>query len=375
MSATQTSYESGRNLALDGVRGLAAFSVLFSHFSPQNSIWWAFQYGKIGVIVFFILSGYLIVSILLNGRNNIESGTPLREIWKGFYLRRALRIFPLYYGVIIFFCLIGYQNIIDNFWWHATFTSNLGSSLFSVNFDNLSHFWSICIEEQFYLVIPAVVLCLPKDKSFKILCTAFLASMAFKLYAAGIPNNSAFLARLPISNAEGISYGALIAYAAHSRTAKNILSFVTKWITPVAVVLFLAMSTYRFFVRVPAYETYMNIALMDLFIAISFGHIIAMLVKKPASGCLGKILSTRLLVYMGTVSYGTYIYHYALFPYYAKWFQMLSIERGTTAAVVFMFATSYFLATVSWFALEKPILSLKKYISAKKPHRLSPRTS
>lgn len=359
MSTATDTNNSGRNLALDGIRGLAAFSVLISHYFPQNKFWWILQWGKIGVVTFFILSGYLIVSILLNSRQKIEEGHSLKDIWTTFYIRRALRILPLYFGVVIAFCLLRHQNTIDTFWWHATFTSNIGSAIFKINFDNFSHFWSICIEEQFYLVIPAIVLCMERKKSFQALTWIFFLCMAFKIGYSISPLDKTPLARLPISNVEGIAFGALTAYSFHLRNAKIALDFIAKRITPIAILVFLAMSVYRFMVGVPAYTTFLNISIMDLVIALTFGPLVAKIAYHKESKAVTTILSSKPLVYLGTISFGTYVYHYAILIYIPAFLSFLSIQEFTITAFFAQSALALAIASLSWHFLEKQVLKLK----------------
>jgi peptidoglycan/LPS O-acetylase OafA/YrhL len=324
------------------------------------------QWGKIGVVTFFILSGYLIVSILLKTRNDIENGASLISAWGDFYKRRALRIFPIYYGLIFVLYIAGTRSTIDTFWWHITFTSNIGSSLFGIDYKYLAHLWSICIEEQFYLVVPIVILCNPINKSFKALCYAFLICMAIKLTLATTRPSDIFISRMAITNVEGISYGALIAYSFYHAPAYKILSFTLRWITPFAVAGMLAFSAYRFNVRTAAYNTFLYSGASDIFIAVSFGAIACAVISNKYPLFFNKFIGGPILVFMGTISYGTYLYHYALFPYYGSMLDYLSIDASGMTATAFKFLVAYAIASLSWFLFEKPILGLKKFIPSRR---------
>ena len=361
----------GRNPALDGIRGLAAFFVLISHYMPQNKFWWTMQWGKIGVVVFFILSGYLIVGILLSGRTKIEHGHAMKSIWTEFYQKRALRIFPLYFGVLLFFCLIGNSNTIQTFWWHATFTSNFGHALFKLDFDNFSHFWSICIEEQFYLVIPLLVLLFNKRKSFNILFGLFIACTIFKISYALTDLDQSVLARIPISNVEGISFGALIAYSFHSKEAESILKFIIRWLAPCACIIFMAMNIYRFIVGVPAYYTFFNIAIADLVIVGTFGPLVAAVAYRSLNTTAWNFLASKPLTYLGTISYGVYVYHYAILLFLPSLLDSLGIQDMTMTAFFAKCAIAISLAAISWHCFEKQILKLKSRISADRESILS----
>ncbi len=116
------------------------------------------HFGRLGVVLFFCISGFLIGRILIQHRLSYEKGAYTRsKALVDFYVRRGLRIFPLYFGVILVFCLIGYAPITNRIAWHLTYTSNYGE-IFGIDMANAAHFWSLCVEEQFYLIVPFVIL-------------------------------------------------------------------------------------------------------------------------------------------------------------------------------------------------------------------------
>ena len=155
---------------LDGVRGLAILLVLAIHFlgmrTPQGRGQYllvkAAGYGMLGVDLFFVLSGFLITGLLLDGRTEPR---PLRN----FYARRVLRIFPLYFGVLVACFLVlplsisfppAFAAVRTHQVWLWTFTSNLFTAIHGswTSLNYLSHFWSLAIEEHYYLLWPLVVL-------------------------------------------------------------------------------------------------------------------------------------------------------------------------------------------------------------------------
>src|SRR4030095_2778309 len=142
--------------ALDGLRGLAILLVILYHnFSFINHFFFAW----LGVDLFFVLSGYLITSILLNSVNS-------PHYLKNFYAKRVLRVFPLYYLSLIIFLIIfpllgiyksELKYYVDNQLWFWFYLQNW---LLSFNFPTtgnfLNHFWSLGVEEQFYLAWPFI---------------------------------------------------------------------------------------------------------------------------------------------------------------------------------------------------------------------------
>ena len=160
---------SGHLPALDGVRGLAILAVLLFHFvAPVNprgpvdaAITWFFSYGALGVDLFFFLSGFLITGILYDSRTE-------PSYFRNFYMRRVLRIFPLYYGVlVIVFLVIPAIPALQGSEIAGLKSHQAWAWLYGVNIylaihngwvlPYIEHFWSLAIEEQFYLVWPLVV--------------------------------------------------------------------------------------------------------------------------------------------------------------------------------------------------------------------------
>jgi len=182
-----------RHEALDGVRGLAVLMVLLYHAGQPALAGLLFQSG---VDLFFVLSGFLITTILLATR---ERSDYLRL----FYSRRAVRIFPLYYLVLAVFVAtaavmvhfgvqneLGFpeaQNLVDNQWWGWLYqVNNLEAFRGESAFAGLAHLWSLSIEEQFYLLWPLLVLAAPRRHLFRIclgvaLFSAVLRCIGFPL--------------------------------------------------------------------------------------------------------------------------------------------------------------------------------------------------
>ncbi len=156
--------------ALDGVRGLAVLMVLLDHFvgdmlPPTNSvervIVYVTAYGAYGVDLFFVLSGFLITGILYDARDKTS-------YFRNFYMRRFLRIFPLYYGVLALLFFVAplipllqgatLDYLVERQAWAWLYGVNIYTAIrgeWALSFIN--HFWSLSVEEQFYLFWPLVV--------------------------------------------------------------------------------------------------------------------------------------------------------------------------------------------------------------------------
>jgi peptidoglycan/LPS O-acetylase OafA/YrhL len=159
--------------ALDGIRGLAILAVLVTHSVPRLPAtglgYWCNQLielGTFGVDLFFVLSGFLITGILLDSKD-------APNYFRNFYARRFLRLFPVYYLYLIFIALLlpaihraihtHMPDFGGNWWWFLLYSCNLKPD-HAANDAYLGHFWSLAVEEQFYLVWPAVVLLLSRRR-------------------------------------------------------------------------------------------------------------------------------------------------------------------------------------------------------------------
>ena len=189
----------GRNWQLDSLRALAVTSVLIHRFWPTCVLEQAGTgIGHLGVRLFFVLSGYLITGILLRCRSSMEAGqsdaaTNLRR----FYIRRFLRIFPPYYALLALMVIRNFPGVRDTLWWHAGYASNF---LFALEGDwkpgDTSHFWSLAVEEQFYLVWPFLILLVPRSRLVAVVIAITVSSPLFRLigFVAGVNETVVVLA-------------------------------------------------------------------------------------------------------------------------------------------------------------------------------------
>src|SRR5437762_7625759 len=138
---------------LDGLRALAVTAVIAQHYKVLVGG------AGYGVHLFFVLSGFLITRILLGERENVETlGITRVRAFRQFYVRRMLRIFPLYYFVVIAGIALGVRNAREYAPWLLTYTFNLKMAAQGTVVEPFVHFWSLAIEEQYYLVWPWLIL-------------------------------------------------------------------------------------------------------------------------------------------------------------------------------------------------------------------------
>ncbi len=167
--------------SLDGLRGLAMLLVLIFHFARIKSSTFRFEIGWVGLQIFFVLSGFLITKILLSTKDK-----SLKVFLRQFYLRRALRIFPLYYSYLLFLLLLFFIiHEPKDIFKYATYLFT-----YSYNFSILSndwqlsrmyvHLWSLSVEEQFYLVWPFAVYFLSVESLKKLITSLIIVVPLFR---------------------------------------------------------------------------------------------------------------------------------------------------------------------------------------------------
>lgn len=306
---------SGRERPLDGVRGLAIALVLLWHCfylipSSSGAVIWNHiaGLGWLGVDLFFVLSGYLITRILLAQRG--RSG-----YFGRFYLRRVFRIFPAYYfvlGLIWLWLLLfpppGWEgNLLGQWPWFVTYLQNWGMAVNTAAFDwpGVGHFWSLAIEEQFYMLWPAIVM-LATGASLRRICVCLIAcSIMVKFILAAVHAPWAAVYMVTIGRFEGLAGGALLATLTPAALLRWQPWIVRAGVVGVAGLLALllsgAMMTSRL-TLVWAIPT-ATAAFVWLLLAVQ---------QHSLPSWAMRVLCNRVLVWLGLYSYGIYLCHYPI---------------------------------------------------------------
>ena len=332
---------------LDAVRGLAVLLVLLHNTDqyPSPHLHWISDNGWMGVDLFFVLSGFLITGILLDARNS-------EGYFRNFYARRCLRIWPLYYSVLFFmFVIVPFlrpseaHTVFDRSspWWaFPLFLQNFLVRNSSGATGPLGVAWSLAVEEQFYLVWPLVVRFCSDDQLRKIAIAVICVSPALRFYLllhhVNIYSNT--FCRL-----DGLMAGALLALVIRSVSFSP-----TKFLTR-AWVIFLVSAPFALAFEMVFHARWIVFTLTAL-ASVSFVYLALFSTQK----WLQSVLTTRFLVYTGTISYGIYLLEKipldAARSFHLDKYRILALP--VTAAVTFL------MAVVSWNVLEKPFLRLKR---------------
>ena len=361
---------------LDGLRGIAILLVMLQHFTQYGGMrptTWVDQLvyrtalvGWVGVDLFFVLSGFLITGILYDAK-------PGPHFFRHFYIRRALRIFPLYYAtlVVVFVVLpvvapgVVPPELRHTQAWYWSYTVNL---LFARDgwptVVELGHVWSLAVEEQFYLIWPAVVWWGRWRWLVKLCVACIVGSIAVRMGLVLRDQATAAYVLLP-ARLDALASGALLALLARGPEGIGALR---RWAGPVvggtsAVLLALFVWQRGLHGEDPLVQLVGYSVLAAL-----FSGVVVLAATAPATSVGGQLLTARPLVYIGRVSYGLYIIHHLVVFVLQR--HVLSVDRmprvlGTQvlSQVVFSliaFGVSVLLAALSWHLYERPILQLKQ---------------
>jgi peptidoglycan/LPS O-acetylase OafA/YrhL len=346
--------ETPRKEQLDGLRAFAILPVLYTHFWNDDN--WL---GSAGVFLFFVLSGYLITGILLRIRTKPSA-------LQNFYLRRALRIAPIYYVTLGLAWLINLPGIRQTFLWHFFYLSNV---LFTLKNGWLpwytAHLWTLSVEEQFYLVWPFLILFLPFKAMKPVVWSTIIAAIIYQLSAAWFFEiNELGTGILVFASLDKLGLGALLAL---EEAGLGFPRFLTKagWVTFVIVLGFEALPI--------NHSLAWAFVLRAELLIVTFAALIAA-ASSGISGPAGAILNSRIVRYVGRISYGIYLFHLFLYGVTGVVLGRLSLPplgRGPGCFVV-MSAMSIAAAAVSWHLFEQPLNHLKERLYVFPPMSVLP---
>lgn len=336
---------------LDGIRGLAALSVIAFHFYFRGV---TTLLGSIGVDTFFVLSGFLITGILLNCRMLCDEGQPALVTVRRFYIRRFLRIFPLFYLALFLATLFNLPGARKGFWWHATYTCNIYMAIHRQFLGATGHFWSLAVEEQFYLVWPWVIIFSRRKWLPHLIVAAMLTGFLFRI---AMLNQPIMAGILPFANLDALGMGALLAVLSDFKMRRS-LSVIRVLGTSVGLPLLIALMVLNYMHRSPSIQEVFTTAAISLLAAS------LILSCSETSGRTARLFSFRPLSYLGVISYGLYVYHLPIWYLMGFDWSYHSLHR----TIIGLFAT-IIVAAASWHFFESPINSLKRRFS----YRVAPR--
>ena len=335
---------------IDGLRAIAVLSVVFFHGFPDF-----LPGGFIGVDIFFVISGYLITTIILeNIRNNSFS-------FGNFYARRIRRIFPALIIVLIFCHIIGwfllmpseYQQLGKHIAGGSTFISNILLWRESGYFDSsaeskpLLHLWSLGIEEQFYFVWPAILVIAYKIKSnlLKLICIVLCSSFIANILLSNTASTAAFF--LPLSRFWELLLGAIIANYAVNQKGFILKSLQLRNFSSTLGVLLIIFSLILINKNSLFPGWCALLPTLGAALIISSG---------PEAWVNKKLLAHPLFIWFGLISFPLYLWHWPIFSFY----RLYSFDEISISEYLVLIVISVFLAWGTYRAIESNFRHNKK---------------
>lgn len=348
---------------LDSLRAFAVLFVLFSHFygckTPpflpffKNSIAW----GGIGVCFFFVLSGYLITGILLKNRGDIDRGNAsLSNSIKVFFVRRSLRIFPIYFFAIAVTYALDIAPVRETVWWLVSYTSNFLMAQRGDFYGSIGHLWSLSVEEQFYLIWPWIILLTPRKHLLTVIFSIIVSALVFRHLCSifNVPYISVYM--LTPGNMDYFGIGAISAYIRYYNIKNDAVTRFYSCSFWIGSIYFGQSLVLKLFGLPDSLSS-----LSSIFSGLLYGWIIVR-AADGFDGIIGYVLDSRPLVYIGKISYGIYLYHYFIPEIIRKHIPTGYILLGRISIIAQFFvltALTILISSISWVVLEKGILSLK----------------
>jgi peptidoglycan/LPS O-acetylase OafA/YrhL len=380
--------------AIDGLRGIAILLVLFHHFTPAVSGWGftkrmliAGHTGWVGVDLFFVLSGFLITSILLRTRN-----TP--DYFLNFYARRTLRIFPIYY-LTLAVVLVGLPvlaatpivgQVLQTFFgrllkdlpemingqsWLWLYGTNLKVAATGERWGAVNHFWSLAVEEHFYLVWPLVVYFCSRTRLKQVCLTLILVAPILRamLMLAGFDSVVPYV--LTPTRVDSLAMGALMSVLLAEKD--GLLKWRPKFAAAAifsCIGLAAIVGVYHRFDRddfVTSFVGFSFLAIVSAYLVLECGRI-----KAGTTAC--RVIANPVLASLGKYSYGIYVTHMFFaktFDLLLPWTKLHAIFGSYMAAILIhaavSIALSWGIAYVCYHAFEKHFLKLKSLFDYRQP--------
>jgi peptidoglycan/LPS O-acetylase OafA/YrhL len=357
---------------LDGLRAIAFLLVFFFH---ANYL----EFGWVGVQLFFVLSGFLITDILVKMKENLPAG----DYFVKFYGRRLLRVFPLYYfylilmfGVTTLLIYQGYKpNVMKLFGTQLPYALGYIYNFYyaSLRYRHsyfLVHFWSLSVEEQFYIFWPLIIFLTPeKFRRWVFIGIIFLGplfriliTLAYKYSLLPFLNEALPMGVYPLTfnHIDAFGLGAFIACYAIPKAKLQVIgltfllpltAFLWQYINSGSIVSFSSLG-FQFIMPV-AYQFIWGYSALNYYFAV-------LIFVVAREGFLIGFLENRILKYVGRISYGLYVYHNGVIWFTDRIRDFGIIEKfAKPLSTLLALMISFLLASLTYRFIEKPFLSLK----------------
>ena len=314
--------------------------------------------------LFYVLSGFLITGILLGVRESVDRAGALRA----FYIRRALRIFPAFYLTLALIWWADLPLVRESVAWHAAYLSNVYTFVRGEWPGAISHFWSLAVEEQFYLVWPWLIVFAPRRWLVPAIVAAIIFAPLFRLWMGALGYKETMHAVLTPGCLDSLGVGALLAAVAGpgfspalapNASLKGVKASLKAgpstavWLCAVPWIAILIAEKYTA-VPLPL------VAIKQTLQAFVFGWLI-LKGAEGFSGVTGRVLSSAPVVYLGRISYGVYLAHGFAGAMAATGFALAGLAWPAPEPwrLIILCGVTVAAAALSWHVLERPLNALK----------------
>ena len=342
---------------IDGMRAIAVLSAIFYHAQFSVLDFKIFKGGYIGVDIFFVISGYLITSLMLE-----ELEINKNFSFLGFYERRCRRILPVLFFIILVFLPLGWYYLIppafEDFSWSILSAVGFSSNFFfhhsgleyagvSGMYKPFLHTWSLSVEEQYYIIFPVFLYFTYKYFNkylFQILALVFVTSFLFAEW--GSKNYISATFYFIHSRIWELLAGSMLAYLEIKKGSRSENKILNEFL-PILGIIFIAIYIISFDDKnvAPSIKTLIPIIGTCLFIWFA---------RKET--LLGKIMSLKLIVGIGLISYSLYLWHYPIFAFS----RIIEFTQGDVSKKLLLIFFTIILSIITYFFIESPFRNKKK---------------
>jgi peptidoglycan/LPS O-acetylase OafA/YrhL len=335
--------------ALDGIRGIAVLMVMTFHwfqlFQADLGVFGGLRkyavFGQTGVDLFFVLSGFLITRILLAARDR-------PHYFRDFYMRRSLRIFPLYYGFLLIFYLL-----LPLFWrppfpsgaaWYVVYLQNVQATFGARELYGPGHFWSLAVEEHFYLLWPLLVYLTAPRRLWLVASSAAAVAVGTRMLLLRHGYGVFYFTPCRL---DGLAAGAGIAWAEFRYGSLGRLRLPASLVLLIGAPITVLLWTRVGGARADAVQTW-----KFLLVAVLYA---AAIIIGATSTRAGRLLGAGPLPWLGVISYGLYVFHPTIFEMVNRFSIRLPVLNAALAWLI-----TIAIAFISYRTYEARFLALKR---------------
>jgi peptidoglycan/LPS O-acetylase OafA/YrhL len=345
---------------MDGIRAFAVLGPIMVHLWPRHVPDTPYtaaiaHLGSLGVDLFFVISGFLITGILLSNKDRVRIGrVTIGRSLATFYLRRAVRIFPIYYLLLFALLILGMEELRTHGGWYFAYLANLRIIDLGHWPAGLSHLWSLSVEEQFYLVWPLLVLGVPDRFIPSTFITLFCAAPVIRVVMAILGTGPMIMAISPFTCLDPLAGGALLALWMR-QDRSSLVPGRLRTIGAIGGVFFLLHVLYYVLV-LKGGPLQAQLPLIRTSATLFFMWVIGSAALER-TGAFGSVLLAKPVAFIGRISYGIYLYHLVV-PWVLTRTFGVDLGRSVLSFAIVVIATIC-TASLSWFLIEKPANRLK----------------